>query len=124
MERTPGYIALALALALGACAPTPLPQDRMNYVGLWVASDRYISIFPEGRLEYKEKLSLGMHNRVESNMEFKGDTIEAMMSTFKIDAPPTQDGGETVMVIDGVKFRRTGAPVIYGRSANWPAGIE
>ena len=93
-------------------------------MGLWVASDRYISINGNGRLEYKEKLRFGMHNRVQASFAFEGDTITAMLHTFEIHQPPTEVDGEWTLVLDGVRFVKRGPPVTYGNSDNWPAGIE
>ncbi len=120
------FATLLLCLLLFGCSdPTPVPPDRAEYVGLWVAKDRYISIFGNGRLEYKKKLMLGLHNRVESNFVFEGNKIvSAMFVSFVVEAPPYQEGGQWKMVVDGVAYRHSGAPVTYGKSNHWPKGVH
>ena len=115
-----------LATVLLSCADSiPVPPDKIKYIGLWVAPDRYISIFANGRLEYKEKLSFGMHNRTESSFIFKDNKIEsAMFTTFSIDLPPYKDNGQWKMKIDGFLYVHSGSPITYGRSNNWPQGID
>lgn len=117
-------IAVVLWLTFAGCESTPVPADKQEFIGLWVASDRFISVFANGRIEYKEKLRLGFHNRVESGAEFKGNKIEAMLSEYTIDEPPHQVDGVWRMTMDGVEYVRRGPPVVYGKSNNWPEGIE
>ncbi len=116
---------LLSALLLSCSDPIPVPPSKAEYVGLWVAPDRYISIFASGRLEYKEKLRLGMHNRVESNFTFQSNRIDtAMFASFVIDVPPYEENGQWKMLMDGVLYTRKGPPVLYGRSNNWPEGVH
>ena len=113
------------ALLLSCADPIPVPPDKVEYVGLWVAPDRYISIFATGRLEYRKKLSLGMHNRVASHFTFEGNTLDTgMLASFVIDEPPYEENGQWKMLMDGVLYLRTGPPTLYGRSTNWPAGVH
>ena len=117
---------ILMTLMLVACSdPTPVPSDKTQYVGLWVASDRYISIFSNGRLEYKEKLKWGFHNRIQGNFEFAGNQIRSIMfSSFTIDVKPSQNNGQWQMVLDGIPYRKVGPPITYGRSNIWPEGVE
>lgn len=117
---------ILLSVSLFGCSdPVPLPPDKADYIGLWVAPDRYISIFSNGRLEYKEKLGFGMHNRTQGNFEFKGNTLDtAMFASYIINEPPHEVNGQWKMVVDGVAYVRTGPPRYYGRSSNWPEGIH
>jgi hypothetical protein len=120
-------VIILLSVLLLSCAdPVPVPPSKIDYVGLWVAiPDRYISIFANGRLEYREKLSFGMHNRTQSNFTFKGNKIESsMFVNFIIDIPPYKENGQWKMQIEGISYIRTGPPVSYGRSNNWPDGIN
>ena len=120
-----GCVMLLGALLLSCADPTPVPPDKLEYVGLWVNSDRYISIFSNGRLEYKEKLSFGMHNRTESNFRFDGNTINSdMFASFVIEKPPKKENGKWMMQMDGRLYERIGPPRTYGRSNNWPEGIQ
>jgi hypothetical protein len=113
------------ALLLSCADPTPVPPDKLDYVGLWVASDQYISIFSNGRLEHKEKLSFGMHNRTESNFRFDGNTIKSdMLVSFVVEKPPNNDNGKWTMQMDGVLYERIGPPRTYGRTNDWPEGIQ
>ena len=113
-----------VAAACAACQPTPLPPDRAEYVGLWVAEDRYMSIFGNGRLEYKKKLKMGMHNRVQSNFEFEGDEIDAFLRSWVIDQPPQEVNGQLMLVLDGITYVHRGPPIVYGKSNNWPDGVR
>lgn len=127
VNRSLGVVVLValLSLLISCADPTPVPPDKLEYVGIWVASDRFISLFANGRLEYKEKLGFGMHNRTESNFRFEGNIIKSdMFASFVVDKPPWKDGDKWKMKMDGVLFERMGPPVTYGRSNNWPAGIE
>ena len=116
---------LLVALLPGCDDPIPVEPDKMNYVGLWVASDRYISIFSSGRLEYREKLDFGLFNRVSGAFVFEGNELNTtMFSSFRIDKPPHEERGEYTMVMDGVNFVRVGPPIVYGRSSHWPEGLS
>ncbi len=119
------FVMVLGALLLSCADPTAVPPDKLEYVGLWVASDRYISIFSNGRLEYKEKLSFGMHNRTESNFLFDGNTIQSdMFVSFVVEQPPKNENGKWKMQMDGVLYERIGPPKTYGRTNNWPEGIQ
>lgn len=118
-------IVLFSSLLFSCADPIPVPHDKLEYVGLWVASDRFISIFANGRFEYKEKLGFGMHNRTESNFIFEGDKIKSVMfSSYTIDQPPYNEQGQWKMKMNGILYTRTGPPRTYGRSNNWPKGIH
>ena len=119
------FVMVLGVLLLGCADPTPLPPDKLEYVGLWVALDRYISIFSNGRLEYKEKLRFGMHNRTESNFRFDGNTIKSVMFvSFVVEKPPKIENGKWKMQMDGVFYERIGPPRTYGKTNNWPEGIQ
>jgi len=112
-------------LLTGCTDPVPVPSDKAEYVGLWVASDRTISIFAAGRLEYRKKLRFGMHNRIEGDFTFAGNTLDVgVLRSFVINQPPVAENGQWIMVIDGISYERTGPPTRYGRSHNWPAGLD
>ena len=118
-------VALLLGVWLTACSdPIPISHDKLEYVGLWVASDRYISLFANGRMEYKKKLSLGFHNRSTGNFTFRGNELETGRRSFFIDRPPIESNGQWTLVLNGTEYHRIGPPAYYGRSTNWPNGIE
>lgn len=119
------WIVLLSALLFSCTYPVPLSPSKSNYVGLWIASDRYISIFSNGRLEYREKIGFGMHNRVSGNFTFEGNIIEMeMFGSFVIDKPPFEEEGQWIMQMEGILYKRIGPPTRYGKSNNWPEGVK
>ena len=124
--KTSGVWIVLLSTLLFSCNdPVPLSPEKSNYVGLWVASDRYISIFANGRLEYREKLSFGMHNRVSGNFTFEGDIIEMeVFGSFVIEKPPYEEEKQWKIQMDGILYKRIGPPIRYGKSGNWPVGVK
>lgn len=115
-----------LSTFLFSCTdPIPVPHSKEKYIGLWVSSDRYISIFAIGNLEYRKKLSFGMHNRVTGNFTFEGTIINMnMFGSFVIDKSPYEEDDQWKMQMDGVLYIRTGPPISYGKSNNWPDGVN
>ena len=119
------FVLVFTSLLLTGCSePIPVPEDKKEYIGLWVSSDRYISIFRNGWLEYRKKLKFGFHNSVMGNFIFKGKDIDTFFKTFIVDVEPFKDNEQWKMQIDGIHYERIGSPISYGKSNNWPEGIK
>ena len=122
MGRVSRGVLLAWSVAAFACqAATPVPTDKLNYVGLWVAEREYVSIFSRGYLEYRKKLAGGLHDLSRGNVKFEADRLVLFFTDFRVDDPPAlHDDGKWWMTLDGVRYRKVGPPVEYGKSSNWP----
>ncbi|MBS0457555.1 MAG: hypothetical protein JSS44_09535 [Proteobacteria bacterium] len=103
-----GIIAL-LVLALAACAK-PLPPERAAYVGQWQGQNMVLRITQEGRLAYK-RMEGNSTTSVDAPIQgFSGNDFSAgvgpLSTTFKVSAPPHQDGTQWKMTVDGVELTR------------------
>jgi hypothetical protein len=100
-----------LLLALAGCS-TPVPPDKLAYVGEWKDPAMYLLITADGSVSYK-RLKGGASTSITAPLKrFDGDDfvvgIGPMSTTFVVSQPPrSDDKGQWTMVVDGVKLVRT-----------------
>jgi hypothetical protein len=103
-------VAVPLAALLAACGK-PVPPEKAAYVGYWQGPGMTLSITQEGRIEYK-RVEGGSSKSISAPLQgFHGDDFDAglgpMSTTFKVTAPPHQEGGAMKMTVDGVELTRS-----------------
>ncbi len=101
-----------LAFALAACTPTPVPADKVSYVGEWKSDTRRLVIAQEGRVSYRYH-SGNVSKSVNAPIKgFTGNDFEAgigpIVTTFVVSQPPRQEAGGWTMVVDGDTLHKTG----------------
>ncbi|CAN5392551.1 hypothetical protein BH10PSE17_BH10PSE17_09580 [soil metagenome] len=101
---------LAAVLALAACTPTPVPDDKLSYVGDWQSETTTLSITKEGRVSYKRQEGSTSSSVNAPIKAFNGNDFEVGMgpisTTFVVSQPPTEQDGAWVMVVDGKMLRK------------------
>ena len=101
---------MACCLFLTSCS-NPLPPEKREYIGLWQGDGMYLLISAEGRVEYK-RLRGGQTTSIEAPLqEFIGADFRVgvgfLSTTFKVEEPPHNLGGQWRMTVDGVQLVRT-----------------
>lgn len=103
------YVALASILLLTACSD-PLPQDRLDYAGMWQSHEMALLILADGSVSYKRLKNGGTTSINGPLKEFDGDNfvvgIGPMATTFTVTEPPHQVDGQWQMVVDGVRLTK------------------
>jgi len=124
-RRTLGWLLLALLLLgigcdrVGAAAErwleetvklTPVPEDRLAYVGTWEGDGMTLVIGAEGSLAYHRADDGGTRSLEAPLVRFEGDDIVAgfagIESRFEVDEPPHESEHGWEMTVDGVPLRR------------------
>ena len=100
----------ALLVLLSGCG-TPVPTEKSAYVGEWQAKTMYLLITQDGSVSYK-RIKGGVTTSVNGPLKgFDGDNFEAgigpLATTFVVDKPPHQEGGQWKMTVDGMELTRT-----------------
>lgn len=98
-----------LAVLLAACGK-PVPADKSAYVGDWQSATMMLRISQEGRVAYR-RVDGNTRTSVDAPLQgFQGDDFKAglgpIATTFKVSAPPHQDGNAWKMTVDGVELTR------------------
>ena len=87
-----------------------VPAEKADYVGEWEGPEMYLSIAPNGHVEYKRR-----QGRTETTIsgplqEFKGNDflvgIPFLTATFVVSKPPYKEGDTWKMVVDGVELTK------------------
>jgi hypothetical protein len=99
----------AAALALAGCG-SPVPPDKLAYVGEWKSQDMWLNITREGNVQYERRRG-GARTTVQAPLQaFEGDNfvvgIGPMKTKFVVSKPPFRDGAVWKMVVDGVELVR------------------
>lgn len=94
-------IAITITLTIAACySSDPIPADKAEFIGLWIAEDRYVSVFANGRLEYKRKRGFGLHDRSTGHVTFEANRLKASpFMSFVIASAPHQVDGQWQMTL-------------------------
>lgn len=105
-----GISLLAVVVLLLAGCSQPLPEDRLDYAGLWQAENMYLLITADGRVDYQRSEG-GRSSSVSAPIkEFVGDDFVAGVAfattTFEVAEPPRLNNGQWEMVVDGVRVTR------------------
>ena len=107
MKKIIGIILVTVLLA--GCAE-PLPDDRLDYAGVWQSQQMLLMIGADGSVSYKRQKG-GVSTSVDGPLkEFNGDDfvvgIWFMTTTFEVTVPPWEDNGVWKMTVDGVELTR------------------
>ena len=107
--KTKISIVLIIVSLLSACAK-PLPDNRLDYVGLWRSKEMSLLILADGSVGY-ERLKGGVKTSVNGPLkEFVGDDfvvgVWRFTTTFKVTEPPHEVDGIWQMVVDDVRLVR------------------
>jgi len=114
MKRMIGRHVMALMLvamlAMVGCAK-PVPPEKQDYVGQWDSATMSLLITADGRVEYEHKPSPNSTKSLSAPIKaFNGDDfvvgVGPMETTFKVSAPPHQDGDSWKMTVDGEELVR------------------
>jgi len=90
---------------------TPVPADKLAYVGDWQGKDMRLQIARDGSVQYKrerpgKKLSLSV-----DLVRFDGDNFDVgttlIRSTFVVSKPPHREGDKWKMTVDGVELTKS-----------------
>lgn len=88
----------------------PVPADKADYVGEWRAPEMYLSIAPDGRVEYKRHQERTETTITGPLQEFKGNDFTVglpfLTATFVVSKPPYKEGDTWKMVVDGVELTK------------------
>ena len=112
---------LGLVLLLAGCA-RPLPQDRLEYAGLWQGKDMVLQITADGRVSYRRQ-----HGSASTSINAPLKAFVAngfvvgvgfMTTTFEVTQPPHQENGVWVMEVDGVRLQRQSSLASSGAQLN------
>ena len=103
--RPSKFICLAIFLLVLAGCSRPLPQDKLDYAGLWKNDHITLYISRNGRVRYAKHEG---NTRTEINApikEFVGNSFEVgvgpFFTTFKVTKRPYQQDGKWKMEVDG-----------------------
>lgn len=97
-------------LGCKGCEKNPVPDEKMDYVGTWTSTEgSSVTIEEDGSCEYEWEE--GSHTRSVSggHARWEGDNFHCwalLDSDFEIEQPPTQEGGQWVMELDGQRLSR------------------
>lgn len=101
-----------LVMFLVGCSK-PLPNDKMDYAGIWRNENIVLVIAKEGRVDYKKcvgKVTTSISAPIKA---FKGDDFEVgvgpLATIFKVSKPPYRDGKDWKMVVDEQVLTRDGS---------------
>jgi hypothetical protein len=110
---------------LVSCGPEPLPDDKLIYVGQWRAQSGFmIDIKADGTADISQLVSpsdpeygrlcikVGPPVIRGMNLDFPGEKVlEVSVSTkygktYTIDRPPSREGNEMTMVLNGITLTK------------------
>lgn len=102
--RRAGILALVAMVALAACA-RPLPEDKLDYVGVWKSRAVTLVISPGGRIAYQRKTARANTNISAPIQRFNDDgfTVGVVFfnTDFKVSVPPHRTDHHWMMMVDG-----------------------
>lgn len=118
-----GVLGIGLVLALGCSGldaaiqqaaesmqPSPPPLDRLDYVGTWEGEGTTLTIHSDGMLDYAHQeggTSTSFNapiQRWEDGAIVSG--IGPIEKTLVVQAPPRQEDGTWIMIVDGRRLVR------------------
>jgi hypothetical protein len=110
-NRHAAIVALAICLCLLSCG-TPVPPDKIEYVGEWTGQGMYLLILQDGSVEYRRLKGGGTREVTGPIQAFEGDDFKVGISfistTFHVSRRPYLEGGVWKMVVDGVELTKSG----------------
>jgi hypothetical protein len=98
-----------IVTALIACS-SPIPADRVAYVGEWEGTGMTLEIDQGGQVYYK-RVGNGSSRSVDMPLvRFEGANFVVGFgpfdTTFVVSVPPHESSGAWLMTVDGVELRR------------------
>ena len=100
---------VAVMLFLSACS-SPVPKDKLDYVGEWKSKEMVLLIMKDGTVAYKRFRNGGSTSVNGPIQEFRGDNFVVgfgpISTTFKVSEPPQEVDGVWQMVVDGVRVSK------------------
>jgi hypothetical protein len=111
----------ALAGALLVGCTKPIPADKSDYVGHWIAPGMTLLITQGGQVEYKRVVN-NVSTTINAPLKaFEGANlivgVGPLSTTFVVSAIPHQEEGVWTMTVDGVVLTRDAA-----NSTPWESG--
>jgi len=104
------YIVLFFLLVLTGCSK-PIPADKVSYIGQWESEHMYLLIDADGSINYERETLNGSSSINASIQEFVGDDFVVgfgfLNTTFEVDVPPYEYGGNWYLQVDGEELIRT-----------------
>jgi len=84
--------------------PKPVPDDKSDYIGMWLGGPITFEVRPDGILFY-EKTNGGTSTSLEVPITIWGNSsisagIGPFATTFAINSPPQQIDGQWTMTVD------------------------
>ena len=87
---------------------TPIPANKLDYVGVWRAASMRLAIRDDGAVVYYRDSGTGPVSIDSSIQEFRADGFsvgaEPVISFFRVERPPHLDGSDWRMTVDGVEL--------------------
>ena len=115
-------ILAGLLLTVCTMSGPPVPQDKLEYIGTWTATNMTLTVAADGHVDY-ERIDGSVTKTVKAPITgFTGDDFSASLgcisTTFDVSAPPHLEDGVWKMTVDDVVLTRiTPAPTLPGATA-------
>lgn len=86
-----------------------IPEDKKDYVGIWVSENMTLNISPQGKVEYKKQVGANSSKSVKGPIQkFEGDNFVVgalgINTIFVVSEKPHETDGVTKMTVDGVEL--------------------
>ena len=99
-----------MSIILFSSCGIKIPEDKINYTGLWANEHISLSIARGGKVDYK-KVEGGVSTSINAPIqEFVGDNFIVgalgINTTFVVSETPHQEGDTWYMTVDGVKLKK------------------
>ncbi|SFN70403.1 hypothetical protein [Dokdonella immobilis] len=103
-------LVLLVVVMLASCG-VAVPAEKAAYVGEWKADGMSLLITRDGSIVY-HRMRKGARTSIDAPLKsFHGDDFDVgigpMTTTFKVNVPPHESGGEWKMTVDGVELTRS-----------------
>jgi hypothetical protein len=89
---------------------TPVPEERLDYVGIWEGDGMTLAVAAEGTVHYLRSDDDGTRRLEAPLVRFEGDDIVAgfagIESRFAVEVPPHEGEDGWEMTVDGVRLVR------------------
>ena len=105
-----GLAIVAMATTVSACSGIPVPSDKQNYIGEWEGLGATLTITPDGGVNWKRISGSGSRSVTAPLQNFDGANFTVgvwfITTSFNVQKPPYQEGGQWKMVVEGVELTR------------------
>jgi hypothetical protein len=104
------FFVLFTALACSGLTPVPVPDDKKDFIGTWVAEDSTLIIEADGMLSHKNTGGAGSSEMNAPIQEWRDDAIVAgigpIAQTFTVEQAPAKRKGTWMMKVNKKKYTR------------------